>query len=134
MCGIAGALSLALLGGLGIFVIAIAGRGSALDKELSTTITMAVCFTGIGAVAGWFGGRRASRLIKTGDTLGSGAAKVGGSAAGVGAAVGSLCGLPFGAVGAMLGGLIGVAVFGTVGAGLGLLFVALKRSKTKGSA
>jgi hypothetical protein len=118
-------LALALLGALSAFVIGLA-TGS-LVKDPSIVSTMAVFFAGVGAVAGWFGGRGAARLIDSSETFSSGASKVGGSAAGVGVAIGSLCGLQFGALGCFLGGLIGAAIFGVVGAGLGLLFVALKR-------
>jgi hypothetical protein len=124
-CAAAGALALALLGALGALAIGVT-RGS-LEKDPSIVMTMAVFFAGAGAVAGWFGGRSAARLIETGDTFASGAGKVGGSAAGVGAAVGCLGGLPFGALGCVLGGLLGAAAFAAVGAGLGVLFVALKR-------
>jgi hypothetical protein len=120
-------LALALLGGLGI--LALGTRHGGFDKDLSTTITMAIAFACAGAAAGWFVGRGASKLIATGDTWGAGAAKVGGRAAGVGAAVGGLGGLPFGAVGSIVGVLIGVAACGAVGAGLGLLFSALRRSE-----
>jgi hypothetical protein len=124
-CGIAGALAVALLGALGVFVIGLSTGG--FKKDPSTVFTMAGLFAGVGAVAGWFGGRGAASLIETGDTFGSGAGKVGGSAAGLGATLGGLCGVQFGALGCILGGLIGAAAFGVVGAGLGVLFVALKR-------
>jgi hypothetical protein len=118
-------LALALLGALSAFVIGVT-RGS-LKKDPDVVITMAVLFAGVGAVTGWFGGRAADRLITTRDTYTSGASKVAGSAAGLGVAIGCLCGGEFGALGVLLGSLIGAAVFGVVGAGVGLLFVVLKR-------
>jgi hypothetical protein len=124
-CAAAGALALALLGALAALTIGV--TAGSLQKDPSIVTTAAVFFAGVGAVAGWFSGRSAAKLIETGDTFASGAGKVGGSAAGVGAAVGSFGGLQFGALGCVLGGLLGAAAFGVVGAGLGVLFVALKR-------
>jgi hypothetical protein len=123
MCGAAGALALSLLGALSVFVISVAN--GTLEKVPSEMIGMAVLFACVGAVTGWSGGRRAARLITTGDTLASGAGKVGGSAAGLGMIIGCLGGAQFGALGCFLSGLGGAAIFGAVGAGLGLLFVAL---------
>ncbi len=122
-CGAAGALALSLLGALSVLVIGVS-NGS-LAKVPADIIGMAVLFACVGAVAGWFGGRRAARLITASDTFGSAAGKVGGSAAGLGMALGTLVGMQFGALGCVLGVLGGAALFGAVGAGLGVLFVAL---------